>query len=911
VPLAFFEKHFSRLSMRTKLLLGYLTIFMLFLLIGIAILYPIIRRTIEASIESELNNITKTIQNMVKASADASIKNYLRAVAEKNRDIVKALHDQFERGEISEAEAKKRAAAVILSQHIGKTGYIYCLDSRGVIRVHPVPELREADVTEYDFILKQLQLQEGYLEYDWKNPGETRSKPKALYMTRFQPWDWIISASSYREEFTQLINIAFLRDSILAIRIGNTGYPYIIDSRGNVIIHPIMTGNHYATKDSQGRQFIKEICEKKNGKIVYAWRNPGETAYREKLAVFRYIPEFDWIVVSSSYKEEFYRPLARIRRILGRILAVNLVFLFLLTLLYSSYIVNNLNRLIRSFRTGSSGDFKIRLAKTSGDEFGKLADYFNEFMGKLESFNQERKRAEDTLRNSEKRLADILNLLPDATFAIDLDGKVILWNRSAEEFTGVKAGDILGKGDHEYAIPFYGERRPVLIDLALEPHPEVEKLYQSLRRDGALVVGEGYARRRNEEKAYILGNASPLYDSEGRIIGAIESIRDISERKLFEEALQKSEEKFRTLVDNLNVGVTRTTGSGKGRFLQINPAMVKIFGFDSAEELMKAGVSDLYQDSRDRTRFVDAVRRHGSVRNMELAIRKKNGTPIWVSISAHAQYDNKGELKWMDSVLEDITERKNLEEQLRQSQKMEAIGTLAGGVAHDFNNILQVITGYGNLMKMRMGGENPYASSIDEILAAAERAAHLTQSLLAFSRKQMISPRQTDLNDIVRKIDKMLKRVIGEDIELTTSLVKQDLVVMADSGQLEQVLVNLATNARDAMPEGGMLSIKSRLLEITEAQGDLQPGVYAAISLADSGRGMNEETRRRIFEPFFTTKEMGKGTGLGLSIVYGIIKQHNGEITVSSELGKGTTVTLYFELIKEKAKSRRAEQPGN
>jgi PAS domain S-box-containing protein len=900
VPKIVIKKYFSHLNIRGKLFLGYFAIFLLFLVVTIAVLYPIFRRTIEANIESEMNNATKTILNMIKVSADASIKNYLRAVAEKNRDIVQALYGQFERGEISETEARKRAVAILLSQRIGKTGYIYCLDSRGVIKVHPVSALHEVSLSQYGFIQTQLKLREGYIEYDWKNPGETETKPKALYMTRFEPWDWIISVSSYREEFVQLISIGFLRDSILAIRFGETGYPYIIDSKGNIIIHPVLAGNEYHAKDSNGREFIREMCEKKNGRMVYTWRNPGEKKYREKLSVFRYISEFDWIVAASSYKEEFYRPLAIIRRIGMQLLAVNLVLIFLLTFLYSSYIVNNLNRLIRSFSVGSAGDFTTRLAKASRDEFGKLTDYFNEFMGKLETFKQERERAEDTLRNSERRLADILNLLPDATFAIDLEGKVILWNRGAEEFTGVKAGHILGKGDHEYAFLFFGGRFPILVDRVLAPDPKIEKSEPLLKREGDLVIGEGYARKADGSQAYILGKAAPLYDSEGHVIGAIESIRDISERKLFEEALQKSEEKFRTLVDNVNIGVTRTSGGPDGYFLQINPAMVKIFGYDSHEELMNARVADLYQNPEDWTLFVEAVHRHGSVRDKELVVRKKDGTPIWVSISSHAQFDERGELKWMDSALEDISERKNLEEQLRQSQKMEAIGTLAGGIAHDFNNILQVIIGYGNLLNMRMGEKNPHAGSIDEILAAADRAAHLTQSLLAFGRKQLIDLKPMNLNAIVRDIEQLLIRVIGEDIELRTTLSERDLIVMADGSQVEQVLVNLATNARDAMPDGGNLSIRAERVETAEMLGSLPAGVYAAISFTDSGRGMDEATKQRIFEPFFTTKEIGKGTGLGLSIVYGIIKQHNGEITVSSELGKGTTVTIYFELFEEK-----------
>lgn len=899
--MSFIKNHIDRLHIRSKLLFGYAMVFFLFLFVGVLFLEPILRRTIETNIESEMNNTTKTILSMVKASADASIKNYLRAVAEKNRDVIQDLYRQYRRGELQEAEAKRRAGSVLLSQRIGETGYIYCLDSKGIIRVHPVVALLGADLTPYGFIQDQLKLKEGYIEYDWKNPGEREEKPKALYMTYFQPWDWILSASSYREEFTQLINIGFFRDSILSIHFGKTGYPYIIDSRANIVVHPVFSGNLYDIQASEDKNFIREICEKKNGKIEYSWRNPDEKDYRVKLALFRYIPEFDWIVVSSSYREEFYEPLTLMRWVLVTTFFVSLFLLSLLMLFYSSYIVNNLNRLIHGFQKGSSGNFQIRLPRISGDEFGRLTDYFNEFMGKLETYKQERDQAEETLRNSERKLAEIFNFLPDPTFVIDLEGKIILWNRAAEEYTGVKAGDLIGKSNYEHAKAIYGSRRPILIDLVLHPCEEMEKLYFSLKREGGRISGEAYTQHADGKQVYILGTAARMYDSKGNGIGAIESIRNLSERKHYEDALQKSEEKYRSLVDNLNVGVCRTTREPHGSFLQVNPAMIKMFGFASAEEMLAVEVSSLYQRPEERVLFAEEVRRLGSVKDIELAMQKKDGTSIWTSVSSQAQCDEKGELKWIDTVLEDITERKKLEEQLRRSQKLEAIGTLAGGVAHDFNNILTAIIGYSNLLKLQIEENSSLADNVNEILSAAQRAAHLTHSLLAFSRKQVISLKPVDINEIIRQINKLLVRIIGEDIELQTILSSQELVIMADSGQMEQILVNLATNARDAMPEGGRITIRSERMVKTDSHDGLKPGSYAVVSLSDTGRGMDEATRQRIFEPFYTTKEMGKGTGLGLSIVYGIVKQHNGEIYVCSEPGKGTTFQIYLELVATKA----------
>jgi len=247
-------------------------------------------------------------------------------------------------------------------------------------------------------------------------------------------------------------------------------------------------------------------------------------------------------------------------------------------------------------------------------------------------------------------------------------------------------------------------------------------------------------------------------------------------------------------------------------------------------------------------------------------------------------------------------EKEELKEQLSNAQKMEAIGTLAGGIAHDFNNILTAIIGYGEILRMDIDKESPLRDRVEQILNAAQRAANLTQGLLTFSRKQLIEPRPVDLNESVNRIQKLLTRLIREDIEIRVSLAGEDLVVMANPGQIEQVLMNLVTNARDAMPEGGVLRISTECVELSgdffKARDHEMPGRYAVLSVADTGTGMDERTREKIFDPFYTTKEVGRGTGFGLSMVYGIITQHKGYIDVSSKPGKGTTFRIYLRLIE-------------
>jgi nitrogen-specific signal transduction histidine kinase len=269
--------------------------------------------------------------------------------------------------------------------------------------------------------------------------------------------------------------------------------------------------------------------------------------------------------------------------------------------------------------------------------------------------------------------------------------------------------------------------------------------------------------------------------------------------------------------------------------------------------------------------------------------------------------------KYIVGVGIDISERKHLEQQLRQSHKMEAVGLLAGGVAHDFNNILTAIIGYGSLAKMNLGAEDPVLTYVDQILLSSERAASLTNSLLAFSRKQIMHRKPVNVNEIIAGIGKLLERIIGEDIDLKTDLAKPDLTVVADTGQVEQILMNLVTNARDAMHGGGSLTIRTEPaeldMEFVIKHGYGKQGAYALLTVADTGSGMDKTTQARIFEPFFTTKELGKGTGLGLSMVYGIVKQHEGFITVDSEPGRGTTFRIYFPLALSQAAEAAAARP--
>jgi PAS domain S-box-containing protein len=382
---------------------------------------------------------------------------------------------------------------------------------------------------------------------------------------------------------------------------------------------------------------------------------------------------------------------------------------------------------------------------------------------------------------------------------------------------------------------------------------------------------------------------------------ALQEAKEKAERKLAEKALQESEERYSTMFNSSPNAAFVHKG---GVIYYVNEMTLKIFGYDRDEVIGKTVFKFIADDSKDLVAKNMQRRLAGEdVESYEVKlITKSKEIRYFLLNSSVIPYEKE---KAFLVILSDITERKKLGAQLIQAQKMEAVGQLAGGIAHDFNNILQAIIGYGHVLKMKMKEDDPLKSYADHILLLSDRAANLTQSLLAFSRKQLIDPRPVDLNEIIRKVDKLLSRIIGEDIQFRMALSGKDLIVMADPMQIEQVLMNLATNARDAMPEGGYLTIETEMVDIDhefiKKHGYGMEGDYALIAVTDTGAGMDRGTMEKIFQPFFTTKEVGKGTGLGLSMIYGIIKQNNGYINVYSEPGQGTTFKIYLPLIREKA----------
>jgi len=644
----------------------------------------------------------------------------------------------------------------------------------------------------------------------------------------------------------------------------------------------------------------------------------------------------------------------------------------------------------------------------------------------------ERKQAEDELRASEQRLADIVDFLPDATFVINSEGIVIAWNRAIEVMTGVAKESMIGKGNMEYSVLLYGKRRPQLIDLQFADEEEIRRYYQSVSKIGDTIIAEAFVPGAYGGKgAYLWSISTPLYDKSGKVIAAIESIRDITERQLAKETLEKAETKYRAIFENAMEGIFQTTLEGgyiaanpayanmlgynspdelmnsiedigrqiyadqaqrkeitrllmqnghvkdfraqllhkdgttlwvtidvtsildpdgnvlyyqgsmlditerklmeetvakaeqnyrdifdnsvtgiyqvtlEGHFLKVNAAFARLHGYDSPQEMLNEvkNARHLHVHPASHSEMLRLIEEHGSILEFEVEFFRKDKRVVWASLNVRTVRDSKGGIAYLEGTASDITDRKLLKARLDQAQKLEAIGALAGGIAHDFNNILQPIILYTEMELLEIPTSSPMRDSLERVLKASLRAKELVGQILAVSRSDQEQQRMpTDISPIIKEALKLLRSSIPTSIEIRQKIRKG--IALADPTQIHQVLMNLCTNAAHAMGEKGVLEVGLSHVNLSESDladqsiVDLKHGSYLKLCVSDTGSGMDAKTMARIFDPYFTTKEVGKGSGLGLAVVYGIVKRHEGAITVRSESGKGTTFSVYIPRIQ-------------
>jgi len=485
--------------------------------------------------------------------------------------------------------------------------------------------------------------------------------------------------------------------------------------------------------------------------------------------------------------------------------------------------------------------------------------------------------------------------------AVDTSGEVIFMTDREGVFTFVNPEFTRLYG--YTAEEMVGNATPRVLKSGKTSPEEYATFWKSIL-DKRVTKGEWVNKTKDGRLVTMEESANPILGENGDVTGFLSIQRNITERKQAEKVLQASEERFRLLVGQVKDYAILMLDP-EGRVMSWNEGAQRIKGY-GAEEIIGRHFSCFYTKEDialqlPKKELLGAAQ-EGRFEDEGWRVRK-DGSRFWANVIITALRDEKGNLRGFSKVTRDITERKQLELQLLHAQKMEAVGRLAGGVAHDFNNLLTIINGYSEMMLDDLEAQDPKRSNLQEIKKAGERAAALTRQLLAFSRQQVLEPRVLDLNAAVADMDKMLRRLIGEDIDLVTSHGAELGQVKADPGQIEQVIMNLAVNARDAMPKGGKLTIETSNVDLDEnySQRHVQvaPGSFVMVAVTDTGCGMDQETQAKIFEPFFTTKEIGKGTGLGLATVYGIVKQSGGFIWVYSEIGRGTTFKIYLPRVQE------------
>ena len=511
----------------------------------------------------------------------------------------------------------------------------------------------------------------------------------------------------------------------------------------------------------------------------------------------------------------------------------------------------------------------------------------------------ERERVVQELRTAHRRMRDVIEFLPDPTFVLGANGEVLEWNRAMERLTGIPKRMIVGRSGYECSVPIYGRRCSLLAHRVLglvgeDPPPAYEVIERSTDRFEAGVFAPSLRKGRG---AHLWASASALRDDDGRVVGAIESLRDQTEQLAAAEAMRTKERDLRVTLDSIRDAVVTTDAQGIVR--RMNPAAEALTMWSSNDALGRplAEVVELLQiESRvpiDRPEF-HVLRASGEQSNEDLLLRSRDEKERRVSARGGPILDEAGEVEGLVVVIRDVTEQRETERQLAFAQKMESIGRLAYGVAHDFNNVLGAIRGYADVLAEELDLDSPLREDVEEILRATTRAKDLTRSLLAFSRPDVSEPKTVDVHMLVTGLQKMVARIIGEDINLHLALGAREPCVLADPSQIEQVILNLVVNSRDAMPSGGDLTISTKDLDSSDDDKTTLDHHLRSleVSVADSGVGMDEETRKRVFEPFFTTKGPEQGSGIGLSTTFSVVQQLGGRIRVESRVGEGTTFII-------------------
>ena len=756
-----------------------------------------------------------------------------------------------------------------------------------------------------DMIQIAEQSGEGFYEYHWTKPDSVGNDFKKIsFIKRFEPYDWFIGTGLYVDEVEDQIK-ANLLSTISRIRFGKEGYIFINRLNGDALVSngKLFSGTkklwEVFNKDPEK---MRDIFDKEynaaltpQGDYIYYSHIKLTTPNKEsQKASFIYgIPDLQWLVGAGVYLDDVETDIALMQtklndQIKEKMLYSILIVLGIVVLFFLFFnwlnrgLRNDFNLFVSFFKRAAHSEEEIDREPIKFMELDQMAEYANKMLA-------DRKQAEDALLEKERFLQNVFHGIQDGISVLDPELNIIRVNRWIEKV--------------------YGDGKPMIGKKCYEVYQQRKSICPWCPSVKAIKTGEPQSEivpfpTKENSEGWIDLSAYPMKDDQGRVSAVIEYVKDITDRKRAEEALRESEEKYRTVLETSLDPIVVYDMEGRVTFF--NPAFTRIFGWTLEERLGKK--MDLFVPEEtwpETQKMIEKVLVGESFSGFETLRYTKERSVVHVSMSAAIYKDPNGNPIGSVINLRDITEQKKLEGQLQHALKMESIGTLAGGIAHDFNNIIGIILGNTELAMDDIPEWNPARLNLKEILTASRRAKDMVRQLLSFARKTQLEKKPTNIIPIVKDALKLLRSSLPTSIELRQNIAKNVSTILADPTQINQVLINLCTNAGHSMPDGGIIEVTLENVELNEdatAQyTDLTPGWYVNLTVSDTGQGIAPGEIDRIFDPYFTTKEPGKGTGMGLAVVHGIVKGHNGLITVKSELGKGSTFSIFFPAIEKQA----------
>jgi PAS domain S-box-containing protein len=716
-------KFFEDQGIRAKIIIGYTSIFVLTSLLGWMFIYFNVKRNLTNNIQNELKNSTDSVLNMVKTAANVSIKNYLRAICETNIENIQAIYERYSSNIISEEEAKEEVRRLLFSQVIGKTGYVYCVNSQGIAVEHPNSDVKgKKDWANEPFVKKMIHIKHGYMEYDWKSPGEQEYREKAVYMSYFKPWDWILAVSTYTDELKDLINVDDFRQSVLSLKFGETGYSFIVDGQGNPIIHPVLKGNLSEEIISLDKDnIISSLSRLKTGKLEYSWKNPPETVYRKKLVIFNYIQEYDWIVASSGYIDEIYSILGTVEKTFLLSIVVMMGLGFLSTFWLSSHIIEPLNGLMEKLGMKVPDNLTNRIPVTSGDEIGKLIFYFNSFMEKLERYSDSLKKevsehrlTAEALSKSEWRYRNILKSIHEGYFEADLDGNIFFFNASMERITGYSNDELMGKSVFEITHDNFST---LLSDIfngsgIVKQNSNIYE-WELIKKDGSVCSVET--------------SLSVMVNDFTKQKGILCVVRDVTTRIQTQKALQQSEEMFSKAFQCSPSGMF-LTNIDNGSLISANDRFLSFIGYNSESiKGRKLLELDFFKHRKEGKKLFSLVNSEKSIRNKEIEFKTPAGEIRDGIISAEL-LQLSGETSML-AAIEDYTETRQLERQfLDQTERQRK--EIAFALHDDLCPQLIGIEMLFEILKSKLGDALPdQAEKVDKIEILIQDSIRKTRML--------------------------------------------------------------------------------------------------------------------------------------------------------------------------------------